>query len=574
MCRPRGRSDPYLLSTTHPFELDRYLVAYDPRRVPHFRFDVVVLGGGAAGALAALSAANAGANVAVICKRELTDGNTQWAKGGVAAVLDKSDSFDVHVSDTLAVGCGLCEESVVEHVVRAGPAGLQRLLDIGTEFDRTPDGQLQLSKEGGHTHPRIVHAHGDATGVEIQRALSAALEGHERITCFPGHFAIDLISDAEGHVAGVLCRAGGQRVAFAATQVVLATGGSGQIYRETTNPVIATGDGVAMGMRAGAVLRDLEFIQFHPTCLYIAGAARVLISEIVRGAGGLLRDRQGERFMPHYHEAAELAPRDVVSRAVFERMVATQDTSVYMDLSELKSDPHAAFPAISRICGFFGIDIARDPIPVRPGAHYQVGGLWVDSQGRTSVPGLWAVGECASTGLHGANRMGSNSLLEAIVLGEQTGRLAAETAGSHGINTGTTLAVVRDEAPPEVKVNLDDLTYSLKSMMWRQMGVERNGEGLRDALEKINFWTRALRAVTFESESLWELQNMLLVARVATIGALSREESRGVHFRTDHPERSEAWAGHLEMHPEVEGGEVRALRQVLHPVGTSGATSQ
>jgi L-aspartate oxidase len=367
-------------------------------------------------------------------------------------------------------------------------------------------------------------------------------------------------------VVGVLCRtARGELVAFQTSQVVLATGGAGQIYRETTNPTIATGDGVAMGLRAGARVRDLEFVQFHPTCLYIAGAARVLISEVVRGAGGVLRDREGVRFMPDYHPAAELAPRDVVSRAVFERMVATEDTSVYLDLADLDRDPHQAFPYISKICRFFGIDIARDPIPVRPGCHYLVGGLAIDAEGRTSVPGLWAAGECASSGLHGANRMGSNSLLEGMVLGEVTGAAAARE--SDGRTTLPPVPGVGEGPPaPPTEVNVADLTYSLKSLMWRQLGVARAERGLRDALDKLRFWRRAVRALPLEGPRSWELANMLTLAHLITLGASVREESRGVHYRTDHPEPRDEWRAHLAATPRVEDGAVHAVELASEPL--------
>ena len=557
------------MPATTPFELDRYLVPVDPRHVPQYRFDVVILGGGGAGGLAALAAADAGAHVAVVAKGELHQSNTRWAKGGMAAVQGGDDTFESHVEDTLRVGCGLSERAIAERVVRGGPDALRHLLALGAQFDRLPSGELALSKEGGHSHARIVHAQGDATGVEIQGTLTRALAAHPRVSTFAGHFAIDLLSEVSGRVLGVLCRTErGERVAFGAGHVVLATGGAGQVYRETTNPDIATADGVAMGLRAGATLRDMEFMQFHPTCLYIAGAARVLISEIVRGAGGILRDRHGERFMTLHHEAAELAPRDVVSRAVFERMVSTNDTSVYLDLSHFESDPHVAFPAVSRICRFFGIDIARDPIPVRPGAHYQIGGLRVDESGRTSVPGLWAVGECASTGLHGANRMGSNSLLEALVLGAVTGRAAAAEVASEAATPGVerVLASRRETPPADVPVNIGDITYSLKSMMWRQMGVKRDEEGLSDALSKLAFWTRAVGALPLETVGAWELCNMLSVARLMTHAALAREESRGVHFRTDHPDAVEP-AEHLELRPEVDARGVRSIELVHVPVG-------
>jgi len=534
-----------------PVSLDRYLVPFSFRQVPVYRFDVVVVGSGVGGSAAALAAANRGVSVAVVAKADLRESNTLYAQGGLAAVLAKPDSFASHVSDTLHVGCGLSEREAVEAVVRGGPESVERLLQMGAEFDREEDGGIQLSREGGHSHPRIVHAQGDATGMEIQRALCGGLANHPGITTFPFTFVIDLLTGPDGRAAGILTRTPrGDLVAFGAAQVILATGGAGQIYRETTNPVIATGDGVALGFRAGAEVRDPEFVQFHPTCLYIAGAARVLISEIVRGAGGILRDRHGKRFMPEYHPAAELAPRDVVSRAVFARMVETNDTNVYLDLSGIAGDPHAHFPGISRICRFFGIDIARDPVPVRPGAHYMVGGLRSDLDGRTTLPGLWAVGECASSGLHGANRMGSNSLLEGLVLGSRAGSVAArEIDGFDVLSMVPRRRPEPSRAPPNVRVNLEDLMYSLKSLMWRQMGVERNQAGMEDALSKIAFWTRAVGDLGGNDPRAWELINMLTVARLATLGALAREESRGVHYRTDFRELRPEWRKHTLVTP-------------------------
>lgn len=548
-----------LLDPTSAIEFDRYLVPFDLRRVPTYRFDVVVMGSGVAGATAAITAARSGADVALVSKGPLSESNTRWAQGGMAAVLGEEDSFDSHVDDTLRVGCGLCDPTVVERVVRGGPAAVEQLLSHGANLDRTPDGTLELSKEGGHAHPRVVHAQ-DATGEEIQRSLCEALAAERGISTFPGIFALDLLKDGEGRVRGFLGRTDrGELVAFDAGSVVMATGGAGQIYRETTNPSIATADGVAMAVRAGAVARDMEFIQFHPTCLYIAGAARVLISEVVRGAGGVLRDRHGVRFMPDHHSAAELAPRDVVSRAVFQRMVATDDTNVYLDLSHLDRDPHQAFPGISRICRFFGIDIARDPIPVRPGCHYMIGGLAVDDSGKTSLPGLWAVGECASSGLHGANRMGSNSLLEGLVLGDIAGREAADSGrGSTSARLADSRRVGK-EGPP-VPVNIDDLTYSLKSLMWRELGVVRHADGMGEALEKIRFWSRALRALPLDGPRSFELANMLTVAQLISISALAREESRGVHHRADKPESRDDWRAHLCIRPVQVSGEVSEVR--------------
>lgn len=529
----------------------------DSRQVPIYRFGVVIAGAGVAGATAALAAAEAGIEVALLTKTSAEESNTLYAQGGVAAVLTTEDSLEAHTADTLKVGCGLSERGVVEEIVRAGPAAIHGLEERGARWDRRADGALDLSREGGHSHPRVVHARGDATGREIQQALLARLAAHPRITLFPDTFALDLLCTDEGRVVGALVRsARGELAVFSGGAVILATGGAGQLYRETSNPAIATGDGVAIGFRAGAVVRDPEFFQFHPTLLYIAGAARVLISEIVRGAGGVLRDRHGVRFMERV-PGAELAPRDVVSRAIFQRMVATQDTSVYLDLSGVNGDPHALFPGISRICRYFGIDIARDPVPVRPGAHYMIGGLETDIEGRTTIPGLWAVGECASSGIHGANRMGSNSLLEGLVLGERAGRMAAEEAQGKGIRDWFVRAPrVAAAAPDGMRVNIQDVTYSLKSLMWRQMGVERDGPQIEDALTKIRLWTRAVRELGAREPATWELVNLLTVAHLAAVGALTRTESRGVHYRTDHPTSRTEWRAHTRCVPVFEEGQI------------------
>lgn len=525
--------------------------------MPIYRFGVVVVGTGVAGATAALAAAEAGIEVALLTKASPEETNTLYAQGGVAAALSPADSLAAHAADTLAVGCGLSERAAVESIVRDGPTAIATLEKRGALWDRRPDGCFDLSREGGHSHPRVVHARGDATGREIQQALGAAAQAHPRITVFPDTFTLDLLCANDGRVVGVLVRtARGELAVFSGGAVVMATGGAGQLYRETTNPAIATGDGVAMGFRAGAAVRDLEFFQFHPTLLYIAGAARVLISEIVRGAGGVLRDRRGVRFMERV-PGAELAPRDVVSRAIFERMVATQDTSVYLDLSGMNGDPHTLFPGISRVCRYFGIDIARDPVPVRPGAHYMIGGLETDLEGRTTVPGLWAVGECASSGIHGANRMGSNSLLEGLVLGERTGLSAAEEAQGKGIQDWRVRAPRAAVAAPDgMRVNIQDVTYSLKSLMWRQMGLERTGAQIEDALQKIRLWSRAVRELGASEPATWELVNLLGVAHLASLSALVRAESRGVHYRTDHPTTQPAWCAHTRCVPVFEEGHI------------------
>ena len=532
-------------------QCDRHLLEIDLRSVPAYRFDVVVIGGGVAGDAAALAAASYGKSVAVVTKSHIDHSNTQMAQGGMAAVVAEQDTFSSHIQDTLDVGVGLCNAEVVKKVVEGGPEAVQRLLALGAQFDHTPSGILDCSREGGHSFARVVHAHGDATGREIQRVMSTAVAEHELITLFPHTFALDIVT-ADGEAYGVVARdASGNTVLFSSKNIILATGGGGQLYRETTNPTIATADGVAMAFRAGAIIRDPEFFQFHPTCLYIAGAARVLISEICRGHGGVLRNRFGDRFMPDAHKDAELAPRDVVSRAVFRQMIETHDTNVYLDLSNVDEDPHALFPGISKMCGFFGIDIAKDFVPVRPGAHYMIGGIQVDLHGQTSIPGLFAVGECASSGLHGANRMGSNSLLEGMVLGEAVGIAAgSRIMESRPQRPDRILKRTVDTPPRGIELGISDLIYSMKSLMWRHVGLERDEALLNEASDHLSFWFDAARRLAPAEPRAWELVNMLTVASMATEGALLRKESRGVHYRTDFTEMGESF--HTLIQPTIE----------------------
>ena len=522
-------------------QFPRLLAPFDLRTTPLLRTDVLVLGSGIAGACAALHAADAGAQVLLLAKDDLVETNTAWAQGGIAVVKLPEDSVSSHVTDTLRVGAGIATPQVVREVVNAAAAAVDWLQRIGARFDRhhgAPDGALELSREGGHSHARVVHSHGDATGQEIQRALAAALLSHPRITVKPHVFVRDLVL-VEGRCVGAIgLQEGGMEVAVEAGACVVATGGTGQIYRETTNPPGASGDGQALCFRAGARMADCEFVQFHPTTLYIAGASRFLISEVVRGAGAVLRDRNGERFMVGVHPMQELAPRDVVSRAILDRMVATNDTHVYLDLSTVKGDPHVLFPSIARICSTFDLDLARDPIPVRPGAHYCVGGASTDLQGHTSVPGLFAVGEVAATGLHGANRLASNSLLEGAVIGRRAGEAAAIEAreGHPGLpRSGDGPRIASD--PP--RLLHDDLLYSLKSLMWRQVGLGRDAHGLTDASARIAFWHHYLVRAPLQGRRALELANMLTVAALVAEAATLRRESRGTHFRSDFPARDD-----------------------------------
>ncbi len=528
----------------------RYLVPFHPKRVPHFFTDVLILGGGLAGFRAALGV-DKRLSTLVITKSDLEQSNSVYAQGGIAAVLGPGDRFEDHVSDTMVAGGPLCDYDVVQHVVREGPSRVRELVEWGTEFDQV-DGALALGREGGHGRERVAHANGDATGREIMRAIVERMQKAGNISVWENTFSIDL-STHDGVCRGAIVwnERHGKTLVWA-KQTILATGGVGRIYRETTNPDVATGDGMAMAYRAGAELRDMEFMQFHPTVLYIAGSSRHLITEAMRGEGAHLVDRHGHRFMPDYDQRAELAPRDVVSWSIVSQMEKTRHPNVYLDLTHLDAElVRARFPGIAAICEKFDLDITKDRIPVRPGAHYMMGGVTVDLEGRTTLPGLWAAGEVTSSGLHGANRLASNSLLEAVVYGAHTGEGASlEATRVNDTFRAPSLENPRSRLSSE-RLDLTDIHNSLKSLMWRAMGVRRNADGLHEAMDNIEHWCRYVLALQFHDPVGWELQNMLCVARLMIRAALEREESRGCHVRTDFPERDDVrWNRHTHFHRE------------------------
>ncbi|HMP07932.1 MAG TPA: L-aspartate oxidase, partial [Lacipirellulaceae bacterium] len=500
----------------------------------HHYVDVLVIGGGIAG-LRATMAIDPRLTALVVTKDQLEESNSNYAQGGIAGVLGPDDNFEDHVADTLTAGAGLCDRAVVEMVVREAPHHIRELIAWGAQFDRD-QGELLLGREGGHSHNRIVHALGDATGQEIMRAMIARAREVLRAQIWQNTFTIDLLTH-EGRCRGALVwndRHGKTYVWAKAT--ILATGGAGQVFRETTNPAIATGDGHAAAYRAGAELMDMEFMQFHPTVLYIAGSSRSLITEAVRGEGALLVDATGRRFMPDYHELAELAPRDIVSQAIVDRMEKTHHPCVYLDLSALPAEAvRARFPGIAQRCREFGLDIATDRIPVRPGAHYLIGGVKVDDHGATTLPGLWAAGEVTSSGLHGANRLASNSLLEGLVFGARAGVQATAAALQTPDDLRAPALENPPTPPPREHLDLQDIRNSLKSLMWRNAGVRRSGESLSQAAQTIDGWQRYALAHQLADPAGWELQNLLIVARTMIAAALRREESRGVHLRTDFP---------------------------------------
>jgi L-aspartate oxidase len=527
----------------------RYLIPFGPKETPHFFTDILVIGAGIAGLRAALEVPE-NLRVLVITKDDIQQSNSNYAQGGIAGVMSREDRFENHIEDTLTAGAGLCDRDIVELVVREAPQQINDLIRWGTQFD-VEDGQIALTREGGHSHRRIVHALGDATGHEVMRAIIERAQHAPNLTLWDKTFTVDLLTH-EGACAGALVhRPQRDSLLIWAKQTILASGGAGMIYRETTNPPVATGDGMAAAYRAGAQLRDMEFMQFHPTVLYVAGSSRYLISEAVRGEGAYLRDRNGKRFMLEEDPRAELAPRDVVAQAIFRCMDRTQHPNVYLDLSHLEPERvRLRFPGIERVCRSFGLDITKDKIPVRPGAHYMVGGVTVDAQGRTSLPRLWAAGEVSSSGLHGANRLASNSLLEGLVFGCLCGQGAARAAA--GIPDTYTIPPVRCPPQPAEAETLDvaDITNSLRSLMVRKMGIVRERTSLLEAEQTVSFWCRYALARTFSTQAGWELQNLLTVARLMIWAAVQREESRGVHYRSDFPRREdEHWQRHLTCPP-------------------------
>jgi len=508
-------------------------------------YDFLALGSGIAGLTFALNAAPYG-SVAVLTKKQRSESNTNYAQGGIAAALGTDDSWQLHLHDTLTAGAGLCDYNAVEVLVREGPRLIHWLIEMGAQFDRVAGEVLALGREGGHSRNRIVHA-ADHTGYEIERTLLIAARRTPQITVLEHYQALDLVLQ-DGMCTGVrvLDTLTGDLFEIRARAVLLATGGCGQVYLHTSNPPIATGDGIAMAWRAGAIIANMEFIQFHPTTLYHTDAPSFLISEAVRGEGGILRRRDGYRFMPHYDSRAELAPRDIVARAIDAELKKTGDPCVYLDITHLAPDfIRKRFPTIYQTCLQYGIDITREPIPVVPAAHYTCGGVWTDLHGRTTIPRLYACGEVACTGVHGANRLASNSLLEALVF--------AERAALH-------VARHLDEPPPQPKPscittclappapaprtsnyadNWDATRLRLRQLMQKQVGIVRTVARLQEAyctLETLAAQLEAAYRSTHPSVESCEARNLAACALLITQSALARKESRGLHYVQDYPQ--------------------------------------
>jgi L-aspartate oxidase len=493
--------------------------------------DFVVIGAGVAGLRAAIALATAG-RVLVLAKKEVTNSNTQFAQGGIAAALSDEDEVSLHLQDTLSAGDGLCNPEAVKALVEEGPERIEELIAWGTQFDRNGT-KLVFGREGAHSRNRILHAQGDSTGREILRALYAKAQTLKHISVVEFEFSTGLCTD-NGRITGIsLINNKGINEEVACSAVLLATGGMGQLYRNTTNPEVATGDGVAMAFRAGAEVSDMEFIQFHPTALYLKKAPRFLLSEALRGEGAYLRNIELDRFMGKYHPMGELAPRDVVARAIVHEMEVSgaKDPFVYLDLTHLKAaHVQKRFPRIYATCMQHNIDITEDMIPVRPAAHYAMGGVRTGLDGKTNIGGLYAAGEAAATGVHGANRLASNSLLEGLVYGARAGNTMRDEAGRPHTKVRTAKTAYSNGP---VDAGIEGAIGQIQDLMWNDVGIVRTRKGLQNAVQRLE--ELALKTANPRTRRAYEAANLHLAGLLVARSALAREESRGAHYRTDFP---------------------------------------
>lgn len=515
--------------------------------------DFIVVGAGIAGLRASVELAAAG-RVLCLAKRQVTESNTQYAQGGIAAALSDDDEVRLHLEDTLKAGDGLCNEEAARVLVEEGPPRIEELIEWGTEFDRAGT-KIAFTREGAHSRSRVLHAHGDSTGREISRSLYLKAAAINSITFREFEFTTELLV-RDGEVVGIRALdQSGQLSEIHARAVLLATGGLGQVYSNTTNPAVATGDGVAMAFRAGAEISDMEFVQFHPTALFLKGAPRFLLSEALRGEGAYLRNLELKRFMPKYHEAAELAPRDVVARAIAHELelVKRPDAAVYLDLTHLNAElVRKRFPMIYSTCMEYNIDIASELIPVRPAAHYAMGGVRTDLDGRTSLPGLYAAGEVACTGVHGANRLASNSLLEGLVYGA---RAAQRMREARSLPAKRSMSAVSPATAPSGNgraAEMEKFIQKVQTLMWDRVGVVREGKILQQVVPEL----RALQAQAppLSDRRSHEAANILQAGLLIARSALAREESRGAHYRLDHPLKNDA---KYHKHSVISGDNIR-----------------
>ena len=508
-------------------------------------YDYIIIGSGIAGLNTALLAREHGSTL-ILTKGRVDDCNTRYAQGGIAAAVGAGDTPALHLQDTLTAGAGLCDRAAVQALTSQGPQSVASLIQWGVPFD-TIHGEIALGREGAHSRPRILHAGGDATGQHIELTLANRVAEAD-ITVLEYTLATDLVVE-QGRAAGVatLNSATDQRQTYSGRSIVIGSGGAGQLYKYTTNPAVATGDGVALAFRAGARVMDLEFYQFHPTALWLAGAPCFLLSEAMRGEGAVLRDKDGRAFMSDYHPLADLAPRDVVSRSIATEMEKAEGSPVFLDISHLPPDlVQGRFPTIYHFCLNYGLDITKEPVPVAPAAHYMMGGIKIDTWGRTNVPGLYACGEAACSAVHGANRLASNSLLDTLVFAR---RLVSSSLGQAPAAAESDPAALPDlvKTLPQraaVCASIPELSRdNLRDGMWRNAGISRNGSRLLLSARIFNLWARMLPEPA--DQAGYELSNMALLGRLMVESALLRQESRGSHSREDFPETSPEWERHI-----------------------------
>ncbi|MDD4503332.1 MAG: L-aspartate oxidase [Clostridiaceae bacterium] len=513
----------------------RYLTSFDTKKIESEKWDVVVIGSGVAGLYSSVNL-DPSLKVCILSKETLDENNSYLAQGGIAAAIGLDDMPEYHFKDTVKAGAGHCNEEAVNVLVEEAPKNIEILCEIGTNFDRNPDGTLTTTREGGHGRFRIIHALGDATGKEVVDSLLRVCRNRENITIRENCFAIDILV-TEGRCAGVLIATGinteSTKKILYCRSIICASGGVGQVYRNTTNSEVVTGDGISMAYRSGAVLSDMEFVQFHPTAFYkpASEGSRFLISEAVRGEGGILLNINNERFMHKYHEMGEIAPRDIVSRAIFYEMKKTGSDHVYLDITHKDSDYlRKRFPTIYDSCLRAGVDITKDYIPVSPVQHYFMGGIRTDLMGRTNIEGLYACGEAANTGVHGANRLASNSLLEGLVFGRRSAgdincnihRFGFKEV--HVLNTPKSSGKHLDEA---------EIRDEIKTQMDAYAGIERNGSGMEEALGRISSMVSSLEEADMKSVSAMETLNIAYIASLILKSAIARKKSCGSHYRTD-----------------------------------------
>lgn len=512
--------------------------------------DVVIIGSGAAGLYTALCIAELAPNwnIGLVTKDNLATSASDWAQGGIAAVIDHQDSPQFHGQDTLKAGAGLCESTAVQTLVEGAASQIYKLLNLGVEFDRTPDGSLALTLEAAHSHRRVLHS-ADTTGRALVSKLAAQVRQQPHIQVFPQTLVLDLWVE-NNQCLGLYYLNPQQELGFLpAPNVVLATGGGAQVFAQNTNPASSTGDGVAIAWRAGAVVRDLEFVQFHPTALAIANAPRFLISEAVRGEGAYLIDHQGDRFSFKYDPRGELAPRDVVSRAIFHHLLITKEPTVFLDLSPIAPQVIAhRFPNIHKICLDWQIDIFAKPIPVTPAAHYCMGGIATDNNGATSIMGLYAVGETSSTGVHGANRLASNSLLECFVFGEKLAQQVVQGSRSKLSDLAGDRSVFQAKfqalTNPQNLSTLHTIKTGIQELTWTAAGISRTHASLTSALDQIKLWQQEIKDLQVPCRLWSETRNLADFSYLVIISALFRTESRGAHYRADYPQPSPDWQVH------------------------------